>query len=593
MKTEKSRRSRREQMLRGIGVATGIGLGPAQIIDRGRIDVLEKRIPAREVEQEQARFADAVAAARQELTNLARKADGLPAATRNELGYVLDAHLQMLSGSRLIRGVHQRIGDARINAEAAVNIELNTIADAFAAMDDPYLATRAQDVHEVAGRLIRKLVSAPDHGFGELVEGAILIAEEMTPADIALLDPDRISGFATELGGPQGHTAIMARALGLPAVLGVAGLMTRVKSGDSVIVDGGGGQVVMRPSPSTVADARRERTRLRRARRRLDKLRDLPAVTRDGTDVHLQVNLELPAEVAGAIDAGAEGIGLLRTEFMFMNRETPPDAEEQFQTLVKLLAGTGKRPVTVRTLDIGGDKLSYSLDEDGPDKGSPNPALGLRAIRFSLRHRDLLGAQLEAILRAGAHGPIRVLLPMITTATEVRRTRALMRRVASRLARQGVAIADPLPPLGAMVETPAAALSADRLVSDCDFLSLGTNDLTMYTLAVDRGDDHVADLYDPLHPAVLRLIQFTREAGARADIPVNLCGEIAGDPRLTALLLGLGLTDLSMAAASLPAVKQRIRKLDLTRAQRLAEDAMREADARRIATLVDAFNETI
>ena len=444
MKTDKGRRGRRELTLRGIGVAAGIGLGPAQIIDSAGFDVPEKRLAARDVNQEQTRFANAVAAARAELTGLADRAEKLPVPTRNELGYVLDAHLQMLSGSRLIRGVDQRIGDKRINAEAAVKAELSTIADAFAAMEDPYLSTRAQDVRDVAGRLIRHLVQAPAHAFADLPDGAVLIAKELTPADIALLDAEHVGGFATELGGPQGHTAIMARSLGLPAVLGIPGLIARVESGDTVIVDGAAGQVVVRPNTETVASARQRRSRLRRAKRRLDKLRNLPAITRDGVEIHLQANLELPAEVAGAIEAGAEGVGLLRTEFMFMNRDTPPDAEEQYQTLVKLLAAIGQRTVTVRTLDIGGDKLAYSLDDESADNSGANPALGLRAIRLSLRHRQLLDAQLEAILRAGAHGQIKVLLPMITTATELRRTRALMRRTASRLTRAGVAIADPV-----------------------------------------------------------------------------------------------------------------------------------------------------
>jgi phosphotransferase system enzyme I (PtsI) len=591
MKTERKRKPRREIVLSGIGVSAGVAIGPVHRIEGGGLDVAVYRISARRVAGEQDRFAEAVTAARDEVADLAERAESLPRATRDELVFLLEAHLQMLSGSRLVRGVHQRIGDKRINAEAAVKAELTAIADAFSDMEDPYLAARAQDVREVAGRLVRHLVKAPDNIFANLPDGAVLIAEELTPADIALLDPGRVAGFATELGGPQGHTAIMARSLGLPAVLGVPGLLGRVKSGQTTIVDGDRGALTVMPKPSTLAAARRSRARMLRSRRSLAKMHALPAVTRDGSAVALQANLELPGEVAGALDAGAQGVGLLRTEFLYMNRDTPPDADEQYEILAGIVDAMDGRPVTVRTLDVGGDKLAYSLEEETAGDVGANPALGLRAIRLSLRHPHLLQAQFEAMLRVGAHGPIRILLPMITTAEEVRKSRAALRRAARRLIRQGVAIADPLPPLGAMIEIPAAALSADRLIADCDFLSIGTNDLTMYALAVDRGDDHVADLYDPLHPAVLRLIQFTAEAAARAGKPVNLCGEIAGEARFTALLLGFGFTDLSMSANSLPAVKRRVRQLDLGRARDLAEATMNLPDARRIAALIDDFNE--
>jgi phosphotransferase system enzyme I (PtsI) len=348
--------------------------------------------------------------------------------------------------------------------------------------------------------------------------------------------------------------------------------------------------VTVDPRPDTLAGARRRRTALRRERRSLAKLRDLPAVTRDGVEVRLEANLELPGELGAALEAGAQGVGLLRTEFLYMNRESPPEAEEQYRALRGLIEGMGGRPVTVRTLDLGTDKLDYALARDAAADIGANPALGLRAIRLSLKHRRLLEIQLEAMLRAGRHGPLRILLPMITVGAEIRRTRAALGRVARRLARMGVAVAEPLPALGAMVETPAAALSADSLSAECDFLSIGTNDLTMYTLAVDRGDEHVAELYDPLHPAVLRLIRFTTEAAQRAGRPVALCGEIAGDPRFTALLIGLGLGELSMAPASLPAVKRRIRELDTERARALAAKVVQAADPRRVAALIDAFN---
>jgi phosphotransferase system enzyme I (PtsI) len=591
MRIERRRRGNRR--LSGIGASGGIALGPAHVVAGGGMDVPERRLAVRAVAAEQTRFGAAVEAAREELTALAARAERLPGAARGEMTFLLDAHLQMLTGSRLVRGVYRRIGDKRVNAEAAVKAELSAIADAFAAMEDAYLAQRAQDVRDVARRLIRHLTEAPADAFSGLAAGTILIAEELSPADIALLDPKRIGGFATELGGPQGHTAIMARSLGLPAVVGVPGLGKRVLEGDTVIVDGASGTLTVAPDPEIVAAAKRRRTTLRRERRALAKLRDLPAVTRDGVAVSLRANLELPGELGAALESGAEGIGLLRTEFLYMNRSDPPDAEVQFAVLRDMVEGMGGSPVVARTLDIGTDKISYALEENVAAQVGANPALGLRAIRLSLSDRKLLETQLEAMLRAGRHGDLRILLPMITAPQEVRQTRAAMRRVARRLKRAGVAIAEPLPALGAMIETPAAALSADRLCGECDFLSLGTNDLTMYTLAVDRGDEHVAHLYDPLHPAVLRLIQFTADAANRAARPLTLCGEIAGEARLTPLLVGLGLTDLSMVPGSLPAVKRRIRAIEATAARDLAGRVMRETDPRRIADHIDRFNDRL
>ncbi|HEX9646289.1 MAG TPA: phosphoenolpyruvate--protein phosphotransferase [Alphaproteobacteria bacterium] len=593
MRTELSRQARASRTHSGIGASAGVCIGPARLIEASGLDVAERTLPQRAVAAEQERFQAAVERARAEVEGLAQRAGPLPESARQELAFLLEAQLQMLAGSRLVRGVYRRIAETRVNAEAAVKTELSAIAEAFAAMHDPYLSARAQDVREVALRLIRQLTAEPERGFADLPEGAVLIAEELTPADIALLARGRIAGFATEFGGPQGHTAIMARSLALPAVVGVPALMHRVKAGETVVIDGTRGQVIVDPDAATVAAVRRRRSARKRDQRVLAKLRDLPAETRDGQVISLQANLELPAELAQATAAGAEGIGLLRTEFLYMNRDTVPDADEQYAALSRIVTAMGGRPVTVRTLDIGTDKLADALARDAATDVGANPALGLRAIRLSLRHRKLLEDQLEAMLRAAAHGPVRILLPMITVGSEVRQTRAVLRRVARRLARRGVALPESLPPLGAMVEIPAAALAAEALVRDCDFISIGTNDLTMYTLAVDRGDEHVAELYDPLHPAVLRLVQYAAEAAKRARVPVNLCGEIAGDVRYTALLIGLGLEDLSMAAASLPAVKRRIRALDAGKARSLAAQVMRRNEARQIATLIDAFNDAL
>ncbi|MGH6929235.1 MAG: phosphoenolpyruvate--protein phosphotransferase, partial [Dongiaceae bacterium] len=383
------------------------------------------------------------------------------------------------------------------------------------------------------------------------------------------------------------HTAIMARSLGLPAVLGLADLVGAVRNGDAVIVDGSKGRVIARPKPSTLEEYERRRGEFARAERQLAGLRRLPAVTRDGTAVSLLANLELPRETEAALAGGAEGVGLLRTEFLFMNRPDLPDEEEQYQALRTIIKGMDGRPITVRTLDVGGDKLAGALDVQ---PGGANPALGLRAIRLSLKMTELLEAQLAAILRAGAHGPVRILLPMVSAMAEVRQVREILAGVVRRLKRRGTKFADPPPPLGVMIEIPGAALAADALAQVADFFAIGTNDLTMYTLAIDRGDEQVAHLYNPLHPAVLRLIQFTTEAALRARIPISVCGEIAGDPRYAALLLGLGIRELSMAVTALPRVKQRIRGLDVLTATRFARQIMDQSDSGRIAVLLDDFN---
>ena len=587
MKSE-SKNKERQLVLDGVGVAPGIAIGPAHVVESGALNVPEYSVTKAEVADEKARFETAIERSRRQIERLKGKTKGMPPAVAEDLGYLLEAHLQMLTGSRLVRGVEDRIADGRINAEAAVQAEISEIARGFAELPDAYMAARAQDVREVGARLIRNLTETPYQAFQRLPEGAVIVADEVTPADTALMDPKKIAGFATVMGGAEGHTAIMARSLELPAVLGVPDLTRSVSSGDIVIVDGLIGRVVVNPDAPMLRRYRERQNSLERERRRLGKLRDLPAVTRDETHIELHANLELPREIDMAVNAGAEGIGLLRTEFMFMNRETPPDENEQYESMRGLVEGMGGRPVTIRTLDVGGEKLAYSLGDHMAD--AVNPALGLRAIRLSLKQQRLFETQIAAILRAGAHGPVRILLPMISTVGEVRQVRDLVAKVVRRLKRRRARLAKQMPPIGVMIEVPGAALAADAIARVADFFAIGTNDLTMYTLAIDRADEQVAHLYNPLHPAVLRLIQFSAEAAFRARIPISVCGEMAGDPRFTALLLGLGLRELSMASASLPRVKQRVRQIDLMAATQRAQMIMDQADSGRIAVLLDDFN---
>lgn len=580
----------RERVLDGLPVAAGIAIGHAHIVDTGVAAVPEYELAASDVEGEHQRFAKAVDAARRQVAALERRAEAGGSASEDVV-LLLAAHRQMLSDSRLLRGVVRRIGEERRNAESAVRAEVDMLVAAFDALDDPYIAARGNEVQDVGNRLLRQLLGTYAAALSEIPAGAVIVADELSPADTAQLDPARVAGLASVFGGAEGHTAIMARALGLPAVLGVTGMLGVVRRGDMVIVDGAEGRVIVAPDKATLAEYRR-RIQARAAEQRgLTRLRRLPAVTRDGERIVLHANVELPRETERALRAGAEGVGLLRTEFLYMNREVLPDEDEQYEAYAATVRAMAGRPVTLRTLDIGGEKRAFPLTDLHGD--AANPALGLRAIRLSLRMPELFDTQLAAMLRAGVHGPVRILLPMVVTPSEVREARNTMTRAARRLRRRRVPIADPLPPLGVMIEVPGAALAADALAEVADFFAVGTNDLTMYTLAIDRGDERVAQLYNPLHPAVLRLVQFATQAALRRRIPVSLCGEMAGDPAYAPLLLGLGIRELSMSAVNLPRVKRRIRALDLGEATRRTEMIMMQADESRIATLLDDFNELL
>ncbi len=587
MKTKRTGKKR--GLVEGIGVSAGIAIGPAHVLERGAVQVPEYQIPAATVSKEIDRFGSALQRATQQVRKLRSKAEALPATVFDELGPLLEAHAAMLSSSRLASGVTAIIRDKRINAEAAVQAVVGDLVRGLAAVEDTYLAARAQDIREVGDRILRQLTETPYQAYSRLPKNTIIVAEELSPADTALMDPVQIGGFVTALGGTDSHTAIMARSMDLPAVLGATAATSIIRPGETLIVDGDNGQIILSPDEATLAEYRRRAAARQRLERELNRLRSVPATTQDGVRIALLANLELPRDLDIARHRGAEGVGLFRTEFMFMNRDALPDEDEQYAMLRQVVEGMDGNPVTIRTLDVGGEKLATALGDRIAD--SANPALGLRAIRLSLREPKLLETQLSAILRAGAHGPARILLPMISSAGQIRAVRKILTKVVRRMRRRKVTIADPIPPLGVMIEVPGAALAADSLAMESDFFALGTNDLTMYTLAIDRGDEQVADLYNPLHPAVLRLIQFTVEAGNRGGLPVSICGEIAGDPRYAPLLIGLGVKELSMSATALPRVKQRIRRLSFGPATQRALAIMDQVDEGRIAALLDDFNE--
>ncbi|MBV9247899.1 MAG: phosphoenolpyruvate--protein phosphotransferase, partial [Acetobacteraceae bacterium] len=480
-------------------------------------------------------------------------------------------------------------------AEAIAGAIMAQAERGIAAEDLASLRRRADEIREIARRLVRNLTRAPFRSFAGLPEGAILVCESLRPADAALLNPARLAGVATDEGGAEDHTAVMLRALGVPTVLGATGVAHAIHPGDMAVVDGSTGTVVLNPSPARLALARRGVTAFARERQRYAKLRRLPAETLDNQPVELQANLELPIELPLVAQSGAIGIGLLRTEFLFMNRETVPDEHTQAESYRAIIEAMNGDPVTIRVLDWGGEKDIEALSSAGlvPDIADANPALGLRGVRLLLRHPELLETQFAAILRAASSGPVRVMLPMVTNVGEVRAAREMYARVVRRLRRRNERIPERLPPLGIMIETPGAALSADALALEADFFAIGTNDLTAYTLAVDRGETAVAELYDPIHPAVLRLVQFSTEAALRMRMPVSVCGEMAGNPRFTPLLLGLGLRSFSMNASAVPRVKLAVRTVEIDDCARFARRVMEQSDPHVIAELVAGFGERV
>ena len=589
---------RPEAVLTGIPVSPGIAIGHVFTAAEPTPEITRFRIDAGELPAETARLEAAVAKSRRQLRKLQARLAVLPEESQAELEPLIEAYLRMLSDSRLLRGARRRMSEGLRSAESAVAEEAEAIAGAMLAQTMPGMAAedcaslrrRADEVREIARRLVRNLTNAPFRSFTGLPEGAILVAENLRPADAALLDPARLAGVGTTEGGAEGHTAVMLRALGVPAVLGVPNLTHAIRPGDMAIVDGASGRVTLNPSATTLAAARRAVTAFARERQRFARLRRLPAETQDGESVELQANMELPVELPLIQQSGALGIGLLRTEFLFMNRETVPDEVTQTEGYRAVVEAMGGAPVTIRVLDWGGEKDIDVLSAAGlvPDIVDTNPALGLRGIRLLLRRPELLETQFAAILRAAATGPVRVMLPMVTTLAEVRGAREIYDRVARRLRRRGERLPERLPPLGIMIETPGAALAADALALESDFFAIGTNDLTAYTLAVDRGESAVAELYDTLHPAVLRLVQFATEAALRMRMPVSVCGEMAADPRLTPLLLGLGLRSFSMNAGAVPRVKQAVRAASMGECARLARRVMEQSDPVRIRELIES-----
>jgi phosphotransferase system enzyme I (PtsI) len=570
--------------LSGIGVSRGVAIGKAHIILRGTVEVLESAIPKHLIEDEVARFLKAVNCARQQLEDIRIR---IPENTRVDIAAFIDTHLLMLDDATLVTTPVDLIREHGCNAEWALKLQRDAVVDVFEQMNDAYLRTRRDDVDHVINRIQRILLDNGEedtHIGGALLDGAIVLAYDLTPAEAVLLEHQGISAFATECGGPLSHTAILARSMQIPALVGTHGLQRYIRDGETIILDGLQGVIIAGPDERTL-DHYRQRQQLEYQRQlELARLTDTPAITRDGMSITLLANIELPEDIDAVSRECATGVGLYRTEFLYMNRREPPDEEEQYDCYVSVVDALKGKPLTIRTLDLGADKQV----DDGV-RGCSNPALGLRAIRLCLKDHSLFKPQIRAILRASAHGPVRLMIPMLCNTQELHQVLSLINDTRNALQRESLAFSPDIR-IGGMIEVPAAALSAAEFAEHMDFLSIGTNDLIQYTLAIDRVDDEVNYLYDPLHPAVLRLIKMTIDAGVAAGIPVSMCGEMAGDPRYTRLLLGMGLSEFSMHHTALQEVKRVIISSTITSLIPLVQELLDNTRADRIPSRVDSLN---
>jgi phosphotransferase system enzyme I (PtsI) len=576
MDSEKTKERRvQERVLFGIGASPGIAIGATYVVDRTRIKAVERIISADEVPEEVQSFLEAVRISKNQLEDVKQAVADRRLA---EHLHIIDTHLLILDDQMLVGDTVDIIRQDRINAEGALKRTLDKFREVFDSIEDEYLRERRSDVDSVGDRLLRNLIGEKQQSVTEIDRKAVVVAHDLSPADTMQMDKSQIIGFITDVGGRTAHTAILARSLGIPAVVGLETATAQVREGMPVIIDGTSGTVILNPAPETFKEYLQKKQFYEYLEQELLSYRSLAAETLDGHRVTLRGNVELAEEISLALREGAEGVGLYRTEFLYMNRVGLPTEEEQYQVYREVVEKMAPHPVTIRTLDVGGDKLVSDIDLSD----EANPAMGLRAIRFSLKEVTIFRTQMRAILRASAHGRVRILFPMITGVAEILSCKQLLDQLKEELSLKGH-LFDSHIQIGIMIETPSAAMIAELLAREVDFLSVGTNDLIQYCLAVDRGNEHVAYLYESLHPAVLRALQMTCKAAREAGIEVAMCGEMAAEPLYTPVLLALGFDELSMNAPSISRVKRIIRQIRRDEGVKLLEELLQLGTAPEVA----------
>jgi len=572
--------------LHGVGVSGGIAIGRAQLVSHATLEVAHYTIDPGNVGAEIARFDNALREVQHELEGLHAAMTGGDAPA--EFGAFLDVHWMILTDPTLSDTPKKIIAEQRCNAEWALVQQMNVLVEQFDAIDDLYLRERKADVVQVVERILKRLLGKPGPVTPAGAEQhTILVAHDLSPADVIQFKRHRYAAFLTDVGGATSHTAIVARSLAVPAVVATHNARQLIRESELLIVDGTNNVVIVNPDKSVLAEYRLKQGELSLERARLRRLITKPATSLDGIEIELQANIELPGDLAQTLENGASGIGLFRSEFLFLNRESLPTEDEQFEAFRSVAEGMRGKPVTIRTFDLGADKQAAGLE--GLARVAPNPALGLRAVRFCLAEPRLFLTQLRAILRASHYGKVKILVPMLVSVAEIDQTLAMIAQAKETLREQGIPF-DAAVEVGGMIEIPAAVLAITAFLKRLDFLSIGTNDLIQYTLAVDRADDSVSHLYDPLHPAVLRLIAMAITAAHKSNVPIAVCGEMAGEGRLTRLLLGLGLTSLSMHPAHLLSIKQRVLTTDVAQARAHVRRMQRTDDPVRLVRLLDKLN---